>query len=95
MDHVRIVFRVHALQRMFRRSVSSHAVCEVIKNGKTIEDRPLETPYPVRLMHLRLEGRHLHVVIAEDVVGSTIYVITVYEPDPGQWDRTFTRRVAR
>lgn len=33
----------------------------------------------------------IHVVIACDPE-SNCYVVTVYRPDPGLWDETFTRR---
>ena len=40
------VYRVHALQRMFERSV----VESVIQSGATIESYPEDTPYPSRLV---------------------------------------------
>ncbi|MCC7390286.1 MAG: DUF4258 domain-containing protein [Phycisphaerales bacterium] len=88
----RIIFRVHAVQRMFRWGVSETDVRSVLESGETIEDRPDELPYPVRLILGRVEGRPLHVVAAFDEPGGTIIVITVYEPDPARWSDGFRRR---
>lgn len=75
----RLIFRVHAVQRMFRWNVSESDVRTVLEHGETIEDRPEEAPHPVRLMLGRVEGRPLH-------------VITVYEPDPARWSDGFRHR---
>jgi hypothetical protein len=38
-----------------------------------------------------IEGRPLHVVAATAPTG-TIFVVTVYQPDPARWDETFRIR---
>jgi hypothetical protein len=38
----RLVFRVHAIQRMYQRSISEEEVRIVIKTGETIEDYPAD-----------------------------------------------------
>jgi len=35
--------------------------------------------------------RPIHVVVAEDT-DETAYIITVYEPDPAEWNADFTLR---
>ncbi|HZW08479.1 MAG TPA: DUF4258 domain-containing protein [Phycisphaerales bacterium] len=88
----RLIFRVHAVERMFRWNVSETDIRAVLEHGETIEDRHEELPYPVRLILGRVEGRPLHVVAAFDEPGDTIIVITVYEPDPARWSDGFRRR---
>ena len=46
----KLVFRVHALRRMFERQLSVEDVEAVIDSGETIEDYPDDTPYPSRLV---------------------------------------------
>jgi hypothetical protein len=46
----RVVFRVHAIQRMYQRSISEEEVRIVIKTGETIEDYSDDFPYPSRLV---------------------------------------------
>lgn len=88
----RLVFRTHALRRMFQRRITVGDVREVVERGETIEDRPADRPYPSQLMLGRVGGRPLHVVVAEDPDAGETIVVTVYEPDPGQWRPGFKKR---
>ena len=78
-----IVFRAHALQRMFERGINTEDVRGVIQSGETIEDYPDDFPYPSRLIPGWRDSRPIHVVAATNPAVKTI-VITVYEPDPKQ-----------
>ena len=46
----KLVYRVHALRRMFVRSITPAEVRTVIEQGQTIERYPEDTPYPSRLL---------------------------------------------
>lgn len=46
----RLIFRIHALQRMFQRGIGAEDVQHVLTTGKTIEDYPADQPYPSRLV---------------------------------------------
>ena len=88
----RIVFRVHAIQRMYQRRISEPEVRHVIATGEIVEDYSDDTPYPSRLV-LGWHGRRpLHVVVADNTDEQENIVITVYEPDPAEWDTDFKRR---
>ncbi len=65
----------------------------LVSEGQTIEYRPKDSPYPSRLVHLKVGHRHLHAVLADNATENEVFVVTVYEPDPALWDRTFTRRI--
>jgi hypothetical protein len=86
-----LIFRKHALQRMFERAISTDDVAAVLESGKVIIDYPDDTPYPSRLMLGWPHGRPIHVVAASTLEAETV-VITVYEPDPALWDARFERR---
>ena len=45
-----LVFRIHAITRMFQRRISKDDVRQVLENGETIETSPRDTPYPSRLV---------------------------------------------
>jgi Domain of unknown function (DUF4258) len=85
-----LIFRAHALERMFERGVTVEEVRLVIDIGKTIEDYPEDWPYPSKLTIGSVAGRPLHVVAAE-AEDSTI-VITVHEPNPALWEADFEKR---
>jgi hypothetical protein len=42
----RVVFRVHAIQRMFQRGIDGDDVRHVLTTGEVIERYPNDTPYP-------------------------------------------------
>jgi len=91
MSSGRIVFRVHALQRMASRAVSEVEIRDVLENGKVIEERPDDVPCPPRVMLGWVRGRPIHVVATEGEEGETV-IVTVYEPEPDRWTDAFTRR---
>ena len=90
----RIVFRVHAIQRMFLREISVEDVRQVLDTGEVIEDYPDDTPYPSRLILGWRGNRPLHVVAAYNATDQEMIVITVYEPDPDRWEPGYKRRKA-
>ena len=88
----RIVYRVHAIQRMFERHISEHDVRTVLAEGEVLVEYPDDKPYPSRLALGFRGARPLHIVVADNVELNEIIVITVYEPDPAKWDSAFRRR---
>lgn len=92
MDYRTVVFSGHAIRRMFERSLRKTLVIDVLRSGETIADYPDDSPYPSRLLLGYPEGKPLHVVAALDPIQATCYVITVYEPDPAQWNPDFKTR---
>lgn len=88
----RLVFRVHAIQRMFQRGINEENVRHVLATGETIEEYPDDTPYPSRLVLGWHGSRPLHIVVADNSDAQETIVITVYEPDPRQWETDFKRR---
>ena len=88
----RLVFRVHAVQRMFQRHVTVEDVRHVLETGELLETYPNDQPYPSRLVVGWCASRPLHLVVAQNVAQDETIVITVYEPDPLFWDASFKRR---
>jgi hypothetical protein len=87
-----LVFRTHAIRRMFQRQISTDDVRHVLETGVIIENYPDDQPYPSRLVMGWCGQRPLHVVAADNAATQETIVITVYEPDPDQWEAGFTRR---
>ena len=88
----RLVFRVHALQRMFQRGLSAADVQRVLDTGRTIERYTDDRPYPSRLVLGWLGTQPIHVVVADNRGEEETIAITVYEPDPARWEPGFQRR---
>ena len=90
----KVTFRLHALQRMFQRRISTDEVKHVLQTGEAIEQYPDDTPYPSCLILGRTQaGRPLHVVAAYNATEDETIIVTVYEPDPQQWDETVRKRL--
>ena len=92
MGYDRLVFRVHAIQRMFERRLTPEDVQQVLKTGEVIEDYPNDVPYPSRLVLGWRGSRPIHVVAADNDKDRETIVITSYEPDPDRWGLDFKRR---
>ena len=88
----RLIFIVHAIQRMFQRSISEDDVRHILSIGEEIESYPHTTPYPSRLLIGWRGRRILHVVVADNTIDNETIVITVYEPDASLWEPDFKRR---
>ena len=93
LDDCKMVYRVHATQRMFDRGISEPDVWAVLRDGHLIEEYADDYPLPSCLVCGADEnGRILHVVAALDASAKIIYIITTYIPDAQKWDDNFTRR---
>lgn len=88
----RLVFRIHAIRRMFQRQISEEDVRQVLATGEMIEEYSDEIPYPGRLVLGWRGSRPIHVVAADNTDAHETIVVTVYQPDPDQWEPGFKRR---
>lgn len=77
---------------MFERRISDEDVRHVVATGKTIETYPDDKPFPSRLILGQRGSRPIHVVVADNTDQHETIVITVYEPDPTEWEPGFERR---
>jgi Domain of unknown function (DUF4258) len=92
MPFEQLIFRMHAIQRMLERNISVEEVKELLKMGKAIENYPEDKPYPSYLVLGKVSDRPVHVVAADNTAEVQTIIITVYKPDPKQWDSKFERR---
>ena len=88
----KIIFRTHAIKRMFQRRIDEKDVRSVLESGEIIEIYPDDTPYPSRLILGWLGSRPLHVVAADNLTDNETIVITAYEPEQDKWSPNFKRR---
>jgi hypothetical protein len=92
MPYDRLVFRVHAIQRMFQRHISVVDVHSVLLSGELIESYPDDVPYPSYLLIGWCGSRPVHIFAADNAAFCETIIITVYEPDLTNWENGFTRR---
>jgi hypothetical protein len=89
---VKLVFRQHAVERMFERGLSVDDVASVLRDGRIIEDYPTDFPYRSALWLGLVGSKPLHVVAADNPAVDERIIITVYEPDPSQWESDWATR---
>ena len=85
MQYQDLLYRIHARQSMFARSISDECVEQILRNGEVIEDYPHAFPFPAKLLLGWCNGRSIHVVAAEDSGKQLVIVITAYEPTLNKW----------
>ena len=95
MSQFRLVFRVHAIQRMFQWRISEEEVKQGVATGETIDTYPTDKPLPSRLILGWSGSRPIHVVAADDALAQETIIVTVYQPDIQEWESEFKRRKRR
>jgi hypothetical protein len=85
-----LLFRAHAVQRMFEREISVGKVRKALETADVIEDYSSEMPEPSKLLFGGLGKRSFHVVTSENDLQTTI--ITVYLPSADKWKKDFRSR---
>lgn len=84
-------YSIHALLRSNIRQISRAEIEEAISCAEIIEDYPTDKYGPSCLLYGDTEsGRPLHVQITCDPL--SVKIITVYVPDPSEWDNNRTRK---
>ena len=87
-----ILFRAHAVQRMFEREISPIKVRKALEAADVIEDYSAEMPEPSRLIMGFQGKRPFHVVTSENPEADEITVVTVYLPDVNKWKKDYRSR---
>ncbi len=91
----KLVFRIHAIQRMFARGITVDDVRHVLKTGEIIEEYPEDLPYPSYLMLGWKGSEPIHVVAADNKESEETIIITAYRPSDNEWEDGFKRRKKR
>ena len=89
---MKIIFRIHAIERMFERGIGVKDIRAALENGETIENYADEAAYPGRLILTQRGKRALHVVAADHQAVDEVIVITGYRPDRTRWTDDFRQR---
>ena len=89
---MRLIYRQHAVRRMFERSISTVDGAAALGNGRVIESYPTDTPYPSCLWLGYANGTPLHIVFADNQDDGERIIITVYPPDPALWADDYATR---
>lgn len=87
-----IEFSEHAFQRMRARAITSTEICEALLGGEVIESYPNDKYGPSMLIFgLTKHKRPLHVQVSA-LERPQVKIITVYDPNPLEWEHYRIRR---
>jgi len=89
---MKLVFRQHAVERMFERGITVEDVTDTLDSGKIIEGYPTDSPYPSALWLGFVRQAPLHVVAADNVHFGERIISTAYRPGHEQWIGGWTTR---
>lgn len=82
----------HAVDQVTSRRIAVHELREAIVNGEVIEDYPNDKYGPSCLvLGFTTAGRPIHIQCSHPS-RPLIKIITVYQPDPDEWDNFKLRR---
>ena len=85
----KILFRVHALKRMFERGITTTDIKTVLENPLVIKEYIDDKPYPSYLILGRQEQRPIHIVVAINQSTQETIIITAYIPTIEEWNDGF------
>jgi hypothetical protein len=87
---MKVLFRVHAIERMFERGIAVDEIQAAVLRGEDIEKYNDSSGYPASLKLAGKGRRAIHVVVAE--TPEERIVVTGYRPDRARWTEDFRRR---
>ena len=87
-------FTRHAILRMSERGIGVDEVVHAVQDGRIIARYPDDRPYSSCLTVLIAGAVPIHVLysIAEADEEKVFYIITVYRPDPAEWNSDYSER---
>ena len=76
----------HATMRLRKRAVSVQAVLGAVDSFEVIEKYPRDKYLPSYLIRAQHGQMVFHLQAATDVQGENVRIVTVYVPNPEEWD---------
>jgi hypothetical protein len=84
-------YTIHGAQQRIARRIQRQELEEAVAAGEIIEDYPEHHHGPACLiLGWTSAGRALHIVCS---VRPVVDIITVYDPDPGEWSADYRTRI--
>ena len=88
-----VEYSLHAVRQMVERNITPEEIAQTVLAGEVIEDYPDDKYGSSCLVcGTAKSGRVLHVQCTHPS-RPLVKVVTAYEPDPAEWDKTFKKRL--
>jgi hypothetical protein len=82
----RIRWSYHVTMRLKQRKLTAQVLSDSMASLDLMESYPDDKYLPSFLLRGVVEGLVFHALIATDVEGDNVRVVTMYLPDPNKWD---------
>jgi hypothetical protein len=82
----RVRWTYHVTMRLQERRLTGDALREAAATLEIIEEYPHDKYLPSYLLRGEVPAFVFHALVATDIGGDNIRVVTMYLPDSGQWD---------
>jgi hypothetical protein len=82
----RVRWTYHVTMRLQQRALTAEMVRNAMATLEILEAYPQDKYLPSFLVRGESEGCVFHAQIATDVEGGNIRIVTMYTPDPKEWD---------
>ena len=91
-----VLWTYHVNMRLRGRFIRRETVLDAVESYEIIEAYPTDKYLPSYLVLGRAVGEAFHVLIAADVEGRNVRVVTTYRPSASEWEDDWkTRRTPR
>lgn len=88
----RVYWTYHVNMRLPPRAISRAQILDAQDSYEIVEEYPADKYLPSYLLLASAQGRAFHVLVAIDVEGDNIRIVTAYHPDPAQWQPDYRHR---
>ena len=81
--------------RLQQRALTAETIRSAMATLEIIEAYPQDKYLPSFLVRGESEGLAVHAQVATDVEGKNVRIVTMYTPDPDEWDEALRLRRTR
>jgi hypothetical protein len=92
----RVRWTYHVTMRLQERRLTGDVLCKAAPTLEIVEEYPDDKYLPSFLLRGEVPEFVFHALVATDIEGDNIRVVTMYIPDPGQWAKEGrSRRISK
>lgn len=88
----KIKWTYHINMRLEERHISREAILSSIDTYEIIEEYPEDKYLPSYLIYAKFEELIIHILIAVDIEGDSVTIVTAYKPTLDKWEADFKMR---
>lgn len=91
----RVRWTYHVSMRLQQRRLNAEMLTAAVASFEVIESYPDDKYLPSFLIRGKSEDVVFHAQIATDVIGNNVRIVTMYLPEPDEWDDSLRMRRTR